>query len=147
MLSHHATKMLQIRIYSPDYITFLLRIYAYLRDACASKFDDISMYRPMLQDLMDKANAGGAGKDKDNGTRNRDPSNTACSHCKSRALHEKLGIPLGYNVCPFKSIKVRPQARAAAAHLLAALEANPQVNRTEAIKAAKAAGEASSSTD
>lgn len=137
MVNHWATKLLHIRLYSPNYTTFQLKVYACLRDGSAVKFDDLTMYRPMIQDLLDKAGAAGGGGD-NKGNANQE---TTCSHCKSHKAHELLGIAHSFGSCPFKPPNCdRKQARAAGKHIAAALAANPQADKAEAIKAAIAHG-------
>jgi hypothetical protein len=115
IVNHWATKLLHIRLYSPNYTTFQLKVYACLRDGSAVKFDDLTMYRPMIQDLLDKAGAAGGGGD-NKGKANRE---TTCSHCKSHKAHELLGIAHSFGSCPFKPPNCdRKQARAAGNTLL-----------------------------
>jgi hypothetical protein len=133
-------ELLKVRLYSPDYTFFLLKIYACLRDGNAVKFDNLTMYRPMIQDLLDKAGTnnggGGGGDNKNNANANRE---AVCSQCKSRKVHELMGVGHSFGNCPFKTNCDRKQARAAGKHFVAALDANPQADKAEAIKAAIAA--------
>ena len=55
MLTYHANQLLQIRLYSPNFTRFQIRTYIYLRDAKVTNFDHLSIYRPLMQDIMDKA--------------------------------------------------------------------------------------------
>jgi hypothetical protein len=140
MVNHWAMELLKVRLYSPDYTFFLLKIYACLRDGNAVKFDNLTMYRPMIQDLLDKAGTnnggGGGGDNKNNANANRE---AVCSQCKSRKVHELMGVGHSFGNCPFKTNCDRKQARAAGKHFVAALDANPQADKAEAIKAAIAA--------
>jgi hypothetical protein len=137
MLTHHANQLHQIRTYAPSYTRFQARVYIYLREVKASQFDHISVYRPLLQDIIDKSmgdggQAGGGGGS--GGTQNS--GSQACLWCKSKAAHDKMGVAKGYSSCPFKSGCNRTQAKAAAKHLLAAFDANPSLDKAEAVRAA-----------
>jgi hypothetical protein len=141
---YHSEKLTQIRVYSPCYSIFLLRTYAYLRDAKAKRFNDVAMFQPILQGIyMNKAiNAGraaannrGNGGGGNNGNGNGDNANTSCSWCKSRDLHSKYSWGVGVSDCALKKGGLtRSQAAAAAKAVLAALKADPQADKAATLK-------------
>jgi hypothetical protein len=63
------------------------------------------MYRPLLQDIIDKSGGDGgkAGGGGGGGPSNASSSSQACSWCKSKAAHDKMGVAKGYSSCPFKT--------------------------------------------
>lgn len=137
MVNHWATKLLQIRLYSPNYVSFQLKVYTCLRDGNAVKFDDLTIYRPMIQDLLDKTNNNNGGGGGNNNTPKPDAT---CSHCKNRKVHDILGIGSTFGYCPFKPpLCDRKQARAAGKHFVTALTADSNADHGAAIKAAVAA--------
>ena len=125
MVEYHAHKLLQIRLFSPDYLTFILRTYIHLQDAATPKFDDISMYCPLFQEVLD-AKAATAPTDKISATN----TSSRCSHCYSRDAHLKLSVGVGAKKCPFKSASLdRTAARKLAKDLLVAIKADATIDR------------------
>ena len=135
-LRYCSKKLVQICVLSPTYQAHLLSSYVCLSDASQNKFANTLIYRPLLQSLLvqsldSPARIGDGG---------RTPSNTGneaqkCSHCGSKLLHEKRGVALGRSKCPFNNELTRNQAKQAAKVALQQLQANPQADKKEVIKA------------
>lgn len=135
-LRYYAKKLSQIRMLSPDYSTHLLRTYAFLRDAAHEKFNHLSIYKPLLQSLLDQSHEA-AGKENAGPPTPNPKSEEAqkCSHCGSKPLHEKFGIPLGRSRCPFAGELNRTQAKKAAKEFLQRIKDEPTADKKELAKA------------
>ena len=139
LLKYHGNKLLQIRLYSPSYLVFLLRQYVYLRDAAAAKFSHVNVIAPMVQELFSRAPTAGDAGQGGNGGGGGDGGGggvaTKCSWCQSKDCHAKLGIPVDSGKCPFKAAHLtRSQCRKAAKAFVAAF--SPSADKDAAIQAA-----------
>jgi hypothetical protein len=139
LLKYHGNKLLQIRLYSPSYLVFLMRQYVYMQDAAATKFSHVNIIAPLVQELFDRApapnDAGQGGKNGNGGEANK------CSWCQNKDCHSKLGIPVDSGKCPFKLANLtRSQCRKAAKAYVAAF--SPSADKGAALKLAIEAGKA-----
>lgn len=139
LIKYHGKKLLQIRLYSPNYLSMLLRQYIYMREAAAAKFSHVNVMGPLIQDLYDRAlppssnntDGGGGG----NGGNGGNGSGDKCTYCQSKECHSKLGIGLGTSKCPFKAAGLpHSLCRKAAKTFLNAY--TPSADKNEAIQAA-----------
>eukprot|EP00956_Cyclotella_meneghiniana_P014934 scaffold22621_cov36-Cyclotella_meneghiniana.AAC.5 len=140
LLKYHGKKLLQLRLFSPSYFSFLLRQYVYLRDAAASKFSHVNVIAPLVQELFSRAPAateggGGNGSNGNGGGGNGGGGDPKCSFCQNKECHSKLGIPPDASKCPFKLAHLtRSQCRKAAKAFVAAF--SPSADKDAAIQAA-----------
>ena len=156
MKCFHGNKLAQIRVYSPCYSVFLLRTYAYLRDASSKRFNDVALFQLLLCDLyqwslsslsnLALANSGngdrgdngggggGTGSGANGGSGNGSGSGRGCAWCYSADLHVKLGAHAGQDKCPLKCDFIRTKACKAAKVILAALKENPQADNNELVQ-------------
>ena len=131
MLEHHSTKLAQIRATAVNRKSLVLNTYVYLRDAEASDYTSTTMYRSMWESMtevrnqcfalgvaLEEARESGGKKGKPDGDGG---GSKQCSHCRSRKLHELLGVGIGRATCPFGELK-SAQARKAAGVAMAAHE-------------------------
>jgi len=155
MKCFHGDKLAQIQVYSPRYSVFLLRTYAYLRDASAKWFNDVALFQPLLCDLYQRSlpslsnlvlansgnggsggngggGGGGTGSGGNGGSGNG--SGRGCAWCYSADLHLKLGADAGQDKCPLKRDLIRTKACKAAREILAALKENPQAEKKELVQ-------------
>ena len=135
-LKHYARKLVQIRMLSTSYQSHLLLTYAFLRDSSHNKFVNPIIFRPLLQTLLTQSYDSPVGNGGGRAPSNPTPDAAQkCSHCGSKPLHEKLGVALGRNKCPFNSELSRSQAKQAAKEALQRMQADPQADKKELIKA------------
>ena len=131
MLEHHSSKLAQIRATAVNRKSLILNTYVYLRDAEASDYTSTTMYRSMWESMtevrnqcfalgvaLEEARESGAKKGKPDGDGG---GSKQCAHCRSRKLHELLGVGVGRSTCPFSDLK-SAQARKAAGVAMAAFE-------------------------
>jgi hypothetical protein len=134
-LSYYSKKLVQICVLSPTYQAHLLSSYTCLCDASHNKFVNTLIYHPLLQSLLTQSLDSPAGSNDGCTASNTGLEAQKCSHCGSKILHEKLGVALGRSKCPFNNELTRNQAKQAAKAALQQLQADPQADKTEVIKA------------
>ena len=102
LLVHHSNKLLALRANANSKGHFLLRVYAYLRDAQDAKFYHPSMTKYLWNQLTllkaPPAHSEGGEADSTQQTPDR------CPHCRNKALHSKLRLPHTKAKCPFKDV-------------------------------------------
>jgi hypothetical protein len=137
-LKYYSRKLVQIRMHSTSYQSHLLLTYAFLRDSAHNKFVNTLIFRLLLQTLLAQSSDGPVGSGSNGGRTTSNPSPDAaqkCSHCGSKPLHEKMGVALGRSKCPFNGELSRAQAKKAAKEALQQMQADPQADKKELIKA------------
>ena len=132
MIKHHSRKLADIRNYAVDYRLYLLEVYVYFREGRKEKFQNPSiqeaLWRSPPPQIME------AVEERHDGT-NSTGRNTGCAHCKSKALHESMGVGLGQSNCPLKDVP-RNQARQMVGDLLGHFKKNPTCDKAAYVKKA-----------
>ena len=99
MLDHHTKGLANVRAFSIDYRTLILKVHVHLREAASKKFFHTAMSEVLwtrmarLESPHDVQPPPSAG----------DPK---CSHCRSKEIHAHLGLLPARNHCPFLGLRV-----------------------------------------
>jgi hypothetical protein len=135
LLSYHASKLLALRTTSYNKANFLLRVYAYLRDARVNQYHHPSMIKYLWKEVSALKQAPNPKAKAEAKT----PPAAAerCNHCRSNRLHNKYRLPLDKDHCPFKD-ESQPRARKAAQKAHALLDEDPSLAKAALIQQALA---------
>ena len=134
LLSYHASKLLALRTTSYNKTNFILRVYAYLRDAKATQYHHPSMIKYLWKEVsaLKQPVVKGKGEGKAVvGTPER------CNHCRSNRLHNKYRLPLDKDHCPFKD-ESQAKARRAAQKAHSILDDEPNLSKGDLVRQALA---------
>ena len=130
MIKHHGRKLADIRNYAVDYRLYLLEVYVYFREGRKDKFQSPAIQEalwrsppPQITEIHEERQDGN----------NPTGRNTGCAHCKSKALHESMGVGLGQSNCPLKEVP-RNQARQMVSDLLGHFKKNPTCDKVAYVK-------------
>ncbi len=129
MVRHHGRKLADIRNFAVDYRLYLLEVYVYFREHRKTKFQSPSIQEALWRPLPSRI----ADTYEDNAETGPTPSRSGCAHCKSKALHEVMGVGLGQANCPLKEVS-RNQARQMVGELLGYFKKNPNCDKSEHLK-------------
>ena len=129
MVRHHGRKLADIRNFAVDYRLYLLEVYVYFRENRKAKFQSPSIQEALWRPLPSRV----ADTYDDNAETGVTPSRSGCAHCKSKALHELMGVGLGQANCPLKEVS-RNQARQMVGEVLGYLKKNPNCDKTDYLK-------------
>ena len=129
MVRHHGRKLADIRNFAVDYRLYLLEVYVYFRENRKAKFQSPSIQEALWRPLPSRV----ADTYDDNAETGVTPSRSGCAHCKSKALHEVMGVGLGQANCPLKEVP-RNQARQMVGQVLGYLKKNPNCDKTDYLK-------------
>ena len=130
MIKHHGRKLADIRNYAVDYRVYLLEVYVYFREGKKDKFQNASIQEALWRTPRHQEK----GQGEDSGENLQGNSrNSGCAHCKSKALHEIMGVGLGQSNCPLKGVS-RTQARQMVGDILGHFKKNPSCDKEEYVK-------------
>ena len=129
MVRHHGRKLADIRNFAVDYRLYLLEVYVYFRENRKAKFQSPSIQEALWRPLPSRI----ADTYEDSVETGPTPSRSGCAHCKSKALHELMGVGLGQANCPLKEVS-RNQARQMVGELLGYFKKNPNCDKSEHLK-------------
>jgi hypothetical protein len=104
MLDHHAKGLANVRAFSIDYRTCILKGYVYLREAAVKKFYHTSMSEALWSRV---ASLEAPHDVHPNPTPSGEPR---CSHCRSKEVHAYLGLLPTRTHCPLASLKINSAA-------------------------------------
>ena len=129
MIKHHGRKLADIRNYAVDYRLYLLEVYVYFRENRKQKFQNATIQEALWR--IPKSIGPGVNEDHTNEFSQANTNrNSGCAHCKSKALHEAMGVNLGQANCPLKDVP-RTQARQLAGDILQHFKKNPTCEKAE----------------
>jgi len=126
MLDHHAKKLLALRTTCYSKSHFLLKVYAYLRDARPSGFQHTSMLKQVWKEVTTRRVI-----DKEPRPTPRE-GEARCNHCRNAAFHDLFKIPQSKVDCPFKH-ESQSKARKAASHGYTLFTATPSMSKEAVI--------------
>lgn len=129
MVNHRAKETLNLRIYSVDWRNFVIQSYVYLRDAERKSYVDETMYESLLFKLHQPPPEAPYGSQ----TRDRTPAADlpkVCSYCNCPI---NKAHPGGHAACVFSTLDAT-KAKEAGKKLLAAIAANPRLDKVKKIK-------------
>ena len=132
MIEHHGRKLADIRFYAVDYKLFLLKTYVYFRELVKDDYKTPAL-QEVLWDYVSNglwSNSPAEPNDDAQASKERGTNNSGCAHCRSKALHEALGVALGQKHCPLKGLE-RKKARGMVQDLLAHFEQHPNCNKAQ----------------
>lgn len=128
MIEHHGRKMADLRSFAVDYRSYLLELYIYLREGQKNNFQHPSLmealWRVPAQIVEDHSNIG---EEESKGR------TSGCSHCRSKNLHDQMGVPWGKDNCPLKTLSAQ-KARKAVKGLLEHFKDNPNCDKNAYVK-------------
>jgi hypothetical protein len=125
MLEHHAKGLGNVRAFSIDYRTCVLKTYVCLREAADKKF----FHSAMLQALWSRIALLEAPHDALTPL-GRDPK---CSHCRNKEVHTYLGLLPARTNCPFASVKIKSTVlKKAVKQSVEVLASHPEVEAAKA---------------
>jgi hypothetical protein len=104
MISYHSKELYAIRSYAPSKKVLILRTYTYLRDAKAKNFYDDSMNETLWDRfaIMSKRAREAEDKPATEAQKAVKGAGAACSHCKSKLLHNLFGVVTYKRSCPLR---------------------------------------------
>jgi hypothetical protein len=130
MISHHGKRLKNAREHAPDYRTFILRTYTYLRDSTRGNFYHESMVEGLWKYPMSSPGEGVQSRSlpADDTT----PA-SGCGHCRNKFLHQRLSMAYGRDHCPLKEL-ARAKAKAAASAIMKVIKEDSSADLKKVVK-------------
>jgi hypothetical protein len=116
MVTHHGKRLKNVREHAPDYRTFILRVYSYLRDSARGHFYHESMVEGLWKHPAPSPSLGDKSTPR---TKPEEPAapQTGCGYCRNKVLHQKLSLAFGRDHCPLKEL-TRTKAKSTAPEII-----------------------------
>ena len=128
MVEYHGRKMADLQSFAVDYRSYLLEVYMYLREGQKNDFQHPSMMEALWRmpgQIMEDSSQF-VGED----TKGR---TSGCSHCRSKSLHDQMGVAWGKGNCPLKSLSAQ-KARKLTKGILEHFKENPNCDKSVYVK-------------